>query len=74
MQILEKLLKTLPDSIHAAYRLVNVERRRGNLVRCCELFEDFIGQSKNKPDGTHLTIKYAQFLTKVGARFIPIDS
>lgn len=58
-------MKALPESIHALFRLVNVERRRGNLSRCCELFENFVSQSKNKADGAHITIKHAQFLAKV---------
>ncbi|CAL8111822.1 unnamed protein product [Orchesella dallaii] len=65
VEVLERLMKTLPDSIHAVYRLVNVERRRGNLERCSELFENFISQAKNKADGAHITIKYAHFLAKV---------
>jgi len=64
VEILERLMKTLPESIHAMYRLVNVERRRGNFNRCSEVFENFISQTKNKADGVQITIKYAQFLTK----------
>lgn len=64
VEILEKLTTTFPESIHAAFRLINLERRRGNFGRCSELFEKFISQSKSKDDAVHLTIKYAQFLTK----------
>lgn len=64
VEVLEKLMKNLPDLIQALFRLVHLERRRRNIPRCSELFEKFISQCKNKADSVHVTIKYAQFVVK----------
>lgn len=46
-------------------RRVNLERRRGDLEKCSQLYEGYIAASKNKAVSSSLVIKYARFLFHV---------
>nr|CAD7265385.1 unnamed protein product [Timema shepardi] len=63
--ILTNLEKVVPNMLQVAYRLINLERRRGNFERVCELYEHYITNSKNKVIANNLAIKYARFNWKV---------
>ncbi|XP_030238430.1 pre-mRNA-processing factor 39 isoform X1 [Drosophila navojoa] len=64
-EILERLEQRCPNLLQVAYRRINVERRRGALDRCRELYEHYIDHSKNKAIAGSLAIKYARFLNKI---------
>nr|CAD7402603.1 unnamed protein product [Timema cristinae] len=63
--ILTNLEKVVPNMLQVAYRLINLERRRGNFEKVCELYEHYITNSKNKVIANNLAIKYARFNWKV---------
>lgn len=64
MSILENLDKKQPNLLQVAYRRINLERRRGNLEKCLELYEQNLANAKNKQIASSLIIKYARFLNK----------
>ncbi|XP_046402530.1 pre-mRNA-processing factor 39 [Ischnura elegans] len=64
-EILTNLEKIMPNLLQVAYRLINLERRRGNLDSVCSLYEHYISTSKNKTVATNMAIKYARFCWKV---------
>nr|CAD7593644.1 unnamed protein product [Timema genevievae] len=49
--ILTNLEKVVPNMLQVAYRLINLERRRGNFEKVCALYEHYITNSKNKVKG-----------------------
>jgi len=51
--------------LQLAYRRINLERRRGNLERACELYEHYISAAKNRVIANNMAIKYARFCWKV---------
>lgn len=63
--ILESLDKRHPNLLQVAYRRINLERRRGNLEKCEELYEHHLSIAKNKNISSSLAIKYARFLNKI---------
>jgi pre-mRNA-processing factor 39 len=66
-EILDKLSTETPDSLIIHSRRINLERRRGNIQKCLELYRKYIEElkTKNKVNAAHLSIKYALFLQKV---------
>lgn len=65
VQILGNLDKIVPNVLQVAYKRINIERRRGNMDKCIELYEHYIGTAKNKTLAANLAIKYARFLNKI---------
>lgn len=64
-EILERIEQRCPNLLQIAYRRINVERRRGALEKCQELYKHYIENSKNKAIAGSLSIKYARFLNKI---------
>ncbi|XP_017784067.1 PREDICTED: pre-mRNA-processing factor 39 [Nicrophorus vespilloides] len=64
-EILQNLDKTVPNLLQVAYRRINLERRRGDNDKCCQLYEHYINNSKNKVISTNLAIKYSRFILKI---------
>lgn len=64
-QILANLDKIVPNVLQVAYKRINIERRRGNMEKCVELYEFYINNAKNKALAANLSIKYARFLNKI---------
>ncbi|XP_018331936.1 pre-mRNA-processing factor 39 isoform X2 [Agrilus planipennis] len=64
-EILVNLEKSVPNLLQVAYRRINLERRRGDYDKCCQLYEHYISNSKNKTISTNLAIKYARFCLKI---------
>ncbi|XP_059053258.1 pre-mRNA-processing factor 39 isoform X2 [Achroia grisella] len=60
--ILDRIEKTCPHLVQIQYRRVNLERRRGDYEKCCQLYEGYITAAKNKAVASALAIKYARFL------------
>jgi len=67
VQILDRLSTEIPDSLIIYNRRINLERRRGDLQKCVELYKTYIDalKLKNTANAAHLSIKYAIFLQKV---------
>lgn len=63
--ILTNLDKVCANLLQVAYRRINLERRRGDLVKCTELYEHYITTAKNKNISGNLAIKYARFCHKI---------
>ncbi|XP_072929871.1 uncharacterized protein [Epargyreus clarus] len=63
--ILDRIEKSCPSLVQIQYRRVNLERRRGDYDRCCQLYEGYISSAKNKAIGSALAVKYARFLFHV---------
>lgn len=63
--ILSTLEKTCPNLVQVAYRRINLERRRGDLDKCAQLYEYYISTSKSKSTSSSFTIKYARFCHKI---------
>lgn len=64
-EILCTLDKTCPNLIQVAYRRINLERRRGDLEKCVQLYEHYISTTKHKNIGSCFAIKYARFCHKI---------
>lgn len=64
-EILQNLENVCPNLLQVAYRRINLERRRGDLEKCKELYEHYISTAKNKNISGSLAIKYARFLHKI---------
>jgi len=64
-EILVNLEKSVPNLLQVAYRRINLERRRGDYEKCCQLYEHYISNSKNKVISSNLAIKFARFYLKV---------
>lgn len=62
---MEKIDSALPNMLQIAYRRVNLERRRGDLDKACQLYENYISNSKNRTIANNVAVKYARFLCKV---------
>ncbi|XP_026840013.1 pre-mRNA-processing factor 39 [Drosophila persimilis] len=63
--VLQRLEQRCPNILQVAYRRINVERRRGSLDKCRELYQHYIEGTKNKAIAGSLAIKYARFLNKI---------
>lgn len=68
--ILENLDKKQPNLLQVAYRRINLERRRGNLDACVNLYEQYTANAKNKNISSSLAIKYARFLNKIKREYL----
>ncbi|EDW81510.1 uncharacterized protein Dwil_GK12105 [Drosophila willistoni] len=64
-EVLQRIEERCPNLLQIAYRRINVERRRGALDKCRELYVHYIDGSKNKGISGTLAIKYARFLHKI---------
>ncbi|XP_059616162.1 pre-mRNA-processing factor 39 [Phlebotomus argentipes] len=64
-EVLTNLEKVCPNLLQVAYRRINLERRRGDYVKCSQLYEHYIGVAKGKNMASSLAIKYARFCHKV---------
>ncbi|KAF5298736.1 hypothetical protein FQR65_LT09605 [Abscondita terminalis] len=64
-EILVNLEKSVPNLLQVANRRINLERRRGDHEKCCQLFEHYINNTKNKVVSSNLAIKFARFQLKV---------
>lgn len=64
-EILENLEKVCPNVLQIAYRRINLERRRGNLTKCTELYNSYIANTNNKAHASSFAIKYARFCHKI---------
>ncbi|XP_055379588.1 pre-mRNA-processing factor 39 [Condylostylus longicornis] len=64
-EILTNIDERCPNLLQIAYRRINLERRRGNLDKCGELYEYYIQNAKNKNIAGSLCIKYARFCHKI---------
>ncbi|XP_052836516.1 pre-mRNA-processing factor 39 isoform X2 [Drosophila gunungcola] len=64
-EILQRIEQRCPNLLQLAYRRINVERRRGALDKCRELYKHYIESTKNKGIAGSLSIKYARFLNKI---------
>lgn len=63
--ILTTLDKTCPHLVQVAYRRINLERRRGDLSKCTQLYEHYIATAKSKNVSSSFAIKYARFCHKI---------
>jgi len=61
-KILENLEKAHPELISLILRRINLERRRGNNEKACELYESAIKAAPNKSVASDLSVKYARYL------------
>lgn len=64
-EILSTLDNKIPNILQVAYKRINVERRRGDIEKCVQLYENYITNAKNKNLAANLAIKYARFLNKI---------
>lgn len=64
-EILVNLEKSVPNVLQIAYRRINLERRRGDHEKCSQLYEHYIGNSKNKMISSNIAIKYSRFCFRV---------
>lgn len=64
-EILQRIDQRCPNLLQLSYRRINVERRRGALDKCRELYKHYIESTKNKGIAGSLAIKYARFLNKI---------
>ncbi|EDV94709.1 pre-mRNA-processing factor 39 isoform X2 [Drosophila grimshawi] len=64
-EVLERIEQRCPNVLQISYRRINVERRRGALDKCRELYKHYIEGTKNKAIAGSLAIKYARFLNKL---------
>lgn len=64
-EILVNLEKSVPNVLQIAYRRINLERRRGDLEKCSQLFEHYMHNSKNKVISSNIAIKYSRFALKL---------
>lgn len=64
-EILANLDKTCPNLLQVAYRRINLERRRGELEKCAQLYEHYMANTKNKVTAGSFAIKYARFCHKI---------
>ncbi|XP_062537988.1 LOW QUALITY PROTEIN: pre-mRNA-processing factor 39 [Armigeres subalbatus] len=63
--ILANLEKVSPNLMQVAYRRINLERRRGDLDKCGQLYQTYLTTAKSKTIAGNVVIKYARFLNKI---------
>lgn len=63
-EILKTLDEVVPHMLQIIYRRINLEKRRGQLDKVCELYEHYINTSHTKFLTSNIAIKYARFLWK----------
>ena len=64
-EILANIDELAPNLLQVEYRRINVERRRGNLDKCEELFRKYIVSAKSQQVASSLAIKHARFVHKM---------
>ncbi|KAL3285703.1 hypothetical protein HHI36_000233 [Cryptolaemus montrouzieri] len=64
-EILVNLEKCVPNLIQIANRRISLERRRGDHEKCCQLFEHYINNSKNKLIASYHSLKFSRFQHKI---------
>nr|XP_023019720.1 pre-mRNA-processing factor 39-like isoform X1 [Leptinotarsa decemlineata] len=64
-EVLVNLEKSVPNILQIAYRRINLERRRSDYEKCCQLYEHYINNSKNKMISSNIAIKYSRFCFRV---------
>ncbi|KAK9883949.1 hypothetical protein WA026_004887 [Henosepilachna vigintioctopunctata] len=64
-EILVNLERCVPNLIQIANRRISLERRRGDYEKCCQLFEHYINNSKNKLTGSYHAIRFSRFQHKI---------
>lgn len=62
--ILKNLDEVVPHMLQIIYRRINLEKRRDQLDKVCELYEHYINSSHTKFLTSNIAIKYARFLWK----------
>lgn len=63
-EILKNLDEAVPHMLHIIYRRINLEKRRDQLDKVCELYEHYINTSHTKFLASNIAIRYARFLWK----------
>ncbi|KAL4141632.1 hypothetical protein QTP88_004238 [Uroleucon formosanum] len=63
-EILKNLDDAVPHMLQIIYRRINLEKRRDQIDRVCELYEHYINTSHTKFLTSNIAIKYARFLWK----------
>lgn len=64
-EILVNIEKKCKNLLQIAYRRINLERRRKDVAKCIELYEQYITNASSKNMASNLAIKYARFLHKI---------
>jgi len=62
--ILKNLDEAVPHMLQIIYRRINLEKRRNQFDKVCELYEHYINTSHTKFLASNIAIKYARFLWK----------
>ena len=68
-EILVNLEKSVPNLLLVAYRRINLERRRNDYEKCCQLYEHYMNTTKNKMVSSNIAIKYARFQLEIMKSF-----
>jgi len=63
-EILKDLDEAIPHMLQIIYRRINLEKRRDQFDKVCELYEHYINTSHTKFLTSNIAIKYARFLWK----------
>jgi len=63
-EILKTLDEVVPHMLQIIYRRINLEKRRNQFDKVCELYEHYINTSHTKFLTSNIAIKYARFLWK----------
>ncbi|KAG5671606.1 hypothetical protein PVAND_001799 [Polypedilum vanderplanki] len=63
--ILDNIDKKHPHLLQIAYRRINLERRRGDLIAAAQLYKQYYSNAKNKNIASTIAIKYARFMNKI---------
>lgn len=64
-EVLVNLEKQCPNVLQIAYRRINLERRRGNLDKCTELYANYVSSTKSQSAASSFAIKFARFSHKI---------
>ncbi|XP_050525278.1 pre-mRNA-processing factor 39-like [Daktulosphaira vitifoliae] len=67
-EILDNLDKAVPHMLQIIYRRINLEKRRGNYDKVCDLYSHYINTSHTKFLTSNIAIKYARFLWKSASK------
>lgn len=67
-EILMNLDEAVPHMLQIIYRRINLEKRRENFDKVCELYEHYISTSHTKFLASNIAIKYARFLWKCACK------
>ncbi|XP_026808490.1 LOW QUALITY PROTEIN: pre-mRNA-processing factor 39-like [Rhopalosiphum maidis] len=67
-EILKNLDDAVPHMLQIIYRRINLEKRRDQFDKVCELYEHYINTSHTKFLTSNIAIKYARFLWKCASK------